>query len=288
MYSSSDVAAADIAPYLAEQVACGDPRSVVEVVQVAAVSRDSQHARVSWGQLRDPSAGWRSRCKPEARLGLRCVMEPGVSPIAWSKAVAGAQSSIGRFRCPTAGDVVRDGRRSARGRSAIAASARGCQRLALREGGEDRLAETLQERQVSLAQLRPLLVCQTAEHVEAGIEPGQGNPDVRADATSARDLEIPHLLVGLSVWHHIRESPREQAVTVGVFDRHRRAGTQSERVAVACQVAHDFAPVTYLTEDGDVHLGFRVSELERPGHGVLYWAVMTDRDVGRAGLWIAA
>ena len=61
-------------------------------------------------------------------------------------------------------------------------------RLALLEGGEDRVSEIAQEQHVSLAQLRPLLVCQTAEHVEAGIEPGQGNADVGADASNARDL----------------------------------------------------------------------------------------------------
>ena len=45
-------------------------------------------------------------------------------------------------------------------------------RLALLEVGEDRVSEIAKEEHVSLAKLRPLLVCQTAEHVEAGIETG--------------------------------------------------------------------------------------------------------------------
>ena len=45
-------------------------------------------------------------------------------------------------------------------------------RLALLEVGEDRVSEIAKEEHVSLAQLRPLLVCQTAEHVEAGVETG--------------------------------------------------------------------------------------------------------------------
>jgi hypothetical protein len=44
--------------------------------------------------------------------------------------------------------------------------------LALLEGGEDRLSEIAQESHVSSAELRLLFVCQTAEHVEAGILPG--------------------------------------------------------------------------------------------------------------------
>jgi hypothetical protein len=38
-------------------------------------------------------------------------------------------------------------------------------RLALLEVGEDRVCEIAQEQHVSLAQLRPPFVCQTAEHV---------------------------------------------------------------------------------------------------------------------------
>ena len=45
-------------------------------------------------------------------------------------------------------------------------------RLALLEVGEDRVSEIAKEEHVSLAQPRPLLVCQTAEHVEAGVETG--------------------------------------------------------------------------------------------------------------------
>ena len=45
-------------------------------------------------------------------------------------------------------------------------------RLALLEVGEDRVSEIAKEEHVSLAQSRPLLVCQTAEHVEAGVETG--------------------------------------------------------------------------------------------------------------------
>src|SRR4029077_20025291 len=93
-------------------------------------------------------------------------------------------------------------------------------RLALLEVGEDRVSEIAKEEHVSLANLRPLLVCQTAEHVEASVETGQGNADVGADASSVRDLEVPDLLVGLGIWHHIREPAREQAVTIGVLDRH--------------------------------------------------------------------
>jgi hypothetical protein len=43
---------------------------------------------------------------------------------------------------------------------------------ALLEVGEDRVSEIAKEEHVSLAQPRPLLVCQTAEHVEAGVETG--------------------------------------------------------------------------------------------------------------------
>ena len=45
-------------------------------------------------------------------------------------------------------------------------------RLALLEVGEDRVSEIAKKEHVSLAQPRPLLVCQTAEHVEAGVETG--------------------------------------------------------------------------------------------------------------------
>ena len=45
-------------------------------------------------------------------------------------------------------------------------------RLALIEVGEDRVSEIAKEEHVSLAQLRSLLVCQTAEHVEAGVDTG--------------------------------------------------------------------------------------------------------------------
>jgi len=45
-------------------------------------------------------------------------------------------------------------------------------RLVLLEVGEDRVSEIVKEEHVSLAQLRSLLVCQTAEHVEAGVETG--------------------------------------------------------------------------------------------------------------------
>jgi hypothetical protein len=45
-------------------------------------------------------------------------------------------------------------------------------RLALLEVGEDRVSEIAKEEHVSLAQPRPLLVCQAAEHVEAGVETG--------------------------------------------------------------------------------------------------------------------
>jgi hypothetical protein len=37
--------------------------------------------------------------------------------------------------------------------------------VALPEGGEDGLSEIAQETHLALAQLRPLFVCQTAEHV---------------------------------------------------------------------------------------------------------------------------
>ena len=42
----------------------------------------------------------------------------------------------------------------------------------LLEVGEDRVSEIAKEEHVSLANLRPLLVCQTAEHVEASVETG--------------------------------------------------------------------------------------------------------------------
>ena len=45
-------------------------------------------------------------------------------------------------------------------------------RLALLEVGEDRVSEIAKEEHVWLAQPRPLLVGQTAEYVEAGVESG--------------------------------------------------------------------------------------------------------------------
>jgi hypothetical protein len=74
--------------------------------------------------------------------------------------------------------------------------------------------------------LRPLLVCQTAEPVKARIERGQGDADIRADASSTRDLEVVKLLVSLGIRHHVRKPPRQQPVTVRVLDRRRGAGAR--------------------------------------------------------------
>ena len=67
----------------------------------------------------------------------------------------------------------------------------GVLRSALLELDDDRICKAAQEEHVAFAQLGPLLVGQTAEHVQSRVEGREGNADVGTDASGTRNRKLP-------------------------------------------------------------------------------------------------